>query len=83
MSKTPYEIRLEILKMAQEFEMHRYHGDRETIISDWMAQIDYARSLNKAPPEVPTMPDFPKQEKLVETAKFLSEFVNNPSKTVG
>ena len=35
MSKTPYEIRLEVLKMAQDVEMQHFYANRENLMQNW------------------------------------------------
>jgi hypothetical protein len=77
MSKTPYEIRLEVLKMAQDVEMQHYYANRERIMSNWQTQVDTARLKNELPPEMPEIPEFPSEEAIVKKAHFLGEYVNN------
>jgi hypothetical protein len=80
MSKTPYEIRLEVLKMAQEAEMQNYHANREALMNNWQVQVDTARQYNQPIPTMPAMPAFPTQEAVVSKAQFLGEFINNSDK---
>lgn len=76
-NKTPYEIRLEVLKMAQDVEMQHYHANRERIQNNWQVQVDTARVQNETPPECPAFPDFPTEQAIVKKAEFLSEYINN------
>ena len=80
MSKTPYEIRLEVLKMAQEAEMQNFYANREALMNNWQVEVETARNHNKIPPAMPTMPEFPTQEAVVSKAQFLGEFINNSDK---
>lgn len=80
MSKTPYEIRLEVLKMAQDAELQNYHANREALMNNWQVQVDVARQYDRPIPIMPTMPAFPTQEAVVNKAQFLGEFINNSDK---
>lgn len=80
MSKTPYEIRLEVLKMAQDVEMQHYHANRDTIMNNWQTKVETSRQRSETPPEMPTMPVFPTEQTIVSKAQFLSEFINNSDK---
>lgn len=79
-SKTPYEVRLEILQMAQDTEMQHYHANRENQMNRWQTAVETARIRNETPPEMPPMPEFPTEEAIVKKAQFLSEFINNTGK---
>ena len=80
MSKTPYEIRLEVLKMAQDVETQHYYANRENLMQNWQVQVDTARSSGGTPPAMPAMPTFPTEETIVNKAQFLGEFINNSDK---
>lgn len=81
-NKTPYEIRLEVLKMAQDTEMQHYYANRERIMNNWHTQVETARIRNETPPEMPEMPAFPSEQAIVQKAQFLGEFINNTGKTI-
>lgn len=66
MSKTPYEIRLELIKMAQDQLNQRYYNQFE--IKRLNAQIE-----NKPLNEVP---EFPSAEQLLLEAEKLKTFVD-------
>ena len=40
---TPFEIRLELLKMAKDMLEQEYHGKREKLANEWHVQVDVAR----------------------------------------
>lgn len=80
MSKTPYEIRLEVLKMAQDAEMQNYYANREALMQNWQTEVETARINEATPPPMPAMPQFPTQESVVKKAVFLGEFINNSDK---
>lgn len=79
-NKTPYEVRLEVLKMAQDTEMQHFYANRENQINRWQTAVETARIRNEVPPEMPSMPEFPTEEAIVKKAQFLSEFINNNGK---
>ena len=45
MSMTPFEIRLELLKMAKDMLTDQYYGQREVISNGWQTQIETARLI--------------------------------------
>lgn len=66
MSKTPYEIRLELLKSAQDQLNQRYYNQFE--IKRYNAEI------NKQP--INEVPEFPTTEQLLVEAQKLKDFVD-------
>ena len=71
MSKTPYEIRLELLKLANEILLSPVFQKRSALEMEWSAK----RDVNPAEP-FPTMPDFPTSESVIAEADKLKAFVN-------
>lgn len=78
MSKTPYEIRLELLKLAKDtlFEpiyskreelMNEYHSSRETFVNE---------TAPRSPKDFPSMPNWPSVEDIVSQAEKLKSFVD-------
>ena len=53
MSMTPFEIRLELLKMAKDMLTDDYYGKREVISNGWTTQIETARLKGETPPAHP------------------------------
>lgn len=76
MNKTPYEIRLEVLKMAQDAELQKYYDQKERVMEVWRTEVASANLRNAAPPAVPELPEFPTQESVVSKAQFLGEYIN-------
>ena len=73
MSKTPYEIRLDLLKLATEILQVPVHEQRGTLINEW-----YALKDNDQPHTPhPSLPDFPTATDIIAEAKKLNEFVSN------
>ena len=79
-NKSPYEIRLEVLKMAQDVEMQHYYANRERIQNNWSMAVETARINGEIPPECPEFPEFPTEQKIVEKAQFLSEYIDRNGK---
>lgn len=71
MSKTPYEIRLDLIKMAQDQLNQRYYNQFEVVKHN--AQIS-SSPLNE-------VPDFPSTEQLLLEAEKLKQFVDKADKS--
>ena len=72
MSKTPYEVRLELLKLAQGLLFDPVYSKRDTLINEW----DHQKELDKAVP-YPTLPSFPTTEDVIAEAEKLNKFISN------
>jgi hypothetical protein len=75
MSKTPHEIRLDILKMALESEFIRYNTECEVVRSNWQVALDSARDEHRNLPILSGLPEFPSEKAIIDRAKFFSKFV--------
>ena len=71
MSKTPYEIRLDLIKMAQDQLNQRYYNQFE--VAKHNAQIA-SSPLNE-------VPEFPNTEQLLLEAEKLKSFVDKADKS--
>jgi len=71
MSKTPYEIRLDLIKMAQDQLNQRYYNQFEVVRHN--AQIA-SQPLNE-------VPEFPSTEQLLLEAEKLKQFVDKADKS--
>ena len=77
MSKTPFEIRLELLKMAKEMLEQDYYAKREQISSDWNSQITLAMNNNNSSlPVHPGFPDYPSEMDIIAKATVLNSFIS-------
>ena len=52
-SMTPFEIRLELLKMAKDMLVEDYYGSREKISNEWALKADIAKIHGNPIPEHP------------------------------
>jgi hypothetical protein len=78
MSKTPYEIRLELLKLANEILCTPVFQNRESKLQEWHASREvYANeTAPRNPQSFPTLPDFPSSTDIVAKAEELKKFVD-------
>ena len=74
---TPFEIRLELLKMAKDMLTEDYYGRREVISNDWQMKIESARLNGGAIPDHPGFPAYPSEAEVIAKAATLNGFVSN------
>ena len=77
MSKTPFEIRLEILDMAKGIVMEDYYAKQNWIREKWEFESSTARDIGSPLPIRPENPEFPSSEQILEKAKELKAFIDN------
>ena len=73
MSKTPYEIRLELLHLAKEILSTPVHDKRSTLSDEYHSKLNDA---NRGTLPYPTMPDFPSSSDIISKAEELKKFVD-------
>jgi hypothetical protein len=73
MSKTPYEIRLELLKMANEILVTPVFQKRQALTDEYHSKLTEA---NRELYPFPTLPDFPSSTDIVAKAEELKKFVD-------
>jgi len=73
---TPFEIRLELLKMAQTMLEQDYYGKRELIGNDWQVKVENARHAGQVPPDHPGFPAYPSEAEIITKAQTLNGFVS-------
>lgn len=78
---TPFEIRLELLKMAKDMLSDEYYGKREQISNDWSTKVDTAKVNGGAVPDHPGFPAYPSETDIINKATALNGFVSNISPT--
>jgi hypothetical protein len=74
---TPFEIRLELLKMAQSMLEADYFGKREIIANQYAVDCDAAKLKGEDPPKHPGYPPFPSEQDIISKAQSLNVFVSN------
>ena len=73
MSKTPYEVRLELLKMANEILVTPIYQTRDAKLQEYHSKLTDA---NRDCLAFPTLPDFPSSTDIVAKAEELKKFVD-------
>lgn len=73
---TPFEIRLELLKMAKEMLTEDYYGKREQISQDWQVKVENARHAGAQPPDHPGFSAYPTEADIITKAQTLNSFVS-------
>lgn len=79
---TPFEIRLELLKMAKDMLSDEYYGKREQISNDWSSKVDSAKINGGVIPDHPGFPSYPNEQDIIAKAQQLNGFVSNISPTI-
>ena len=74
---SPFEIRLELLKMAKEMLVEDYYTKKEQITNNWSTQCDQAKQTGTPLPEHPAMPAYPTEQEIISKAQTLNGFVSN------
>lgn len=75
---SPFEIRLELLKMSKELLEQEFHTAREEQRCRWEALAENARRLGQDLPEYPAnQTTFPDENAIVAKAAALNGFVSN------
>lgn len=73
MSKTPYEIRLELLKLAKDSLWEPIYQKRQALSDEYHSKLTEANRESHA---FPTLPDFPSTTDIVSKAEELKKFVD-------
>jgi len=73
---TPFEIRLELLKMAKDMLSDDYYGKREAISNQYASQCEVAKLNGQPIPEHPGFPSFPSETEIIAKANALNGFVS-------
>lgn len=74
---TPFEIRLELLKMAKELLMENYYSDKDRLSQEWQVKVDVAKLNGQPIPEHPAFPAYPSENDIITKAQTLNGFVSN------
>lgn len=73
---SPYEVRLELLKMAKDMLVEDYYGSREKISNEWALKADIAKTHGNPIPEHPGYPAYPTETDIIAKATALNGFVS-------
>ena len=75
MSKTPYEVRLELLNLAKEILQTPIYHTRDALVQEYNSKLTHE---NRETLEFPTLPDFPDTAAIIAKAEELKSFVDQP-----
>ena len=76
----PFELRLEMLKMAKDYLDNQQAIARDAAMQSWHAAVSFAEKMNQ---ELPKMPELPKMygiEEITKMADKFNEFVSGVAK---
>ena len=74
---TPFEIRLELLKMAKELLLEDYTSSKERLVNEWQVKVESAKLNGQAIPDHPAFPTYPTENEIINKAQALNGFVSN------
>jgi hypothetical protein len=74
---TPFEIRLELLKMAKDMLSEEYFAKREQVSNDWQVKVESAKLNGGTIPDHPGFPAYPAENDIIAKAQALNGFVSN------
>lgn len=74
---TPFEIRLELLKMAKDLLLESYHSEKDRLQQEWHVKVDVAKLNGQAIPDHPAFPTYPSETDIINKAQSLNGFVSN------
>lgn len=73
---TPFEIRLELLKMARDLLVDDFNSKKQSLVENWQQQVESAKVAGTASPDYPILPTFPTESEIVNKADTLNSFVS-------
>jgi hypothetical protein len=81
MSKTPYEIRLELLKLAKDSLYEPVFQKRQNLMDEFISKREVFVGMTGPTPEqlalqFPIMPAFPSTDTIIEEAEKFNQFVS-------
>lgn len=74
---TPFEIRLELLKMAKALLLEDFYCKKDLLIAEWNVKADMAKIHGHPIPDSPTLPPYPSESDIINKAQTLNGFVSN------
>ena len=74
---TPFEIRLELLKMAKELLLEDFNSSKERLINEWQVKVESAKLNGQSIPDHPAFPTYPTENEIINKAQALNGFVSN------
>jgi hypothetical protein len=72
MSKTPFEIRLNLLNLARDLATQDFYIKKDMLMEQWHRNSEVDKLL-----PVPVLGAYPTEEEIIAKAKLLNAFVSN------
>ena len=79
---TPFELRLELLKLAKDMLEQDYFAKREVSHNNWQVSSENARLSGTSIPDQPQLPPYPSEQDVIAKATSLNVFVSSISSEV-
>jgi hypothetical protein len=76
---TPFEIRLELLRMAKDLLLEDYHANKDRLQQEWHVKVESAKLNGQQIPDHPPFPTYPTENDIINKAQTLNGFVSNIS----
>lgn len=73
---TPFEIRLELLKMARDLLVEDFKSKKQSLVENWQQQVESAKVAGTPSPDYPVLPTFPTEDDIVKKSETLNAFVS-------
>lgn len=78
MSLSPFEIRLELVKMAKDMLLEDWNCKRDLAMQEWHAKVAVKQTAGASDiPPIPPMPNFPSDSDITQMAGKLKIFIDN------
>lgn len=74
---TPFEIRLELLKMARDMISEEFHTNANKVNEDWRIKVEVAKLNGGEIPSHPGYSAYPSEKDIIAKAQELNGFVSN------
>lgn len=79
---TPFEIRLDLLKLSKDLMMEEFQSKKDLASSEWNAKADWARMNSQPVPDHPALPPYPTETDIIAKATTLNGFVSQSHQEV-
>lgn len=73
---SPFQLRLEILKMAREMLCEEHQSARNIVDNNWHQHVELAKQSGQPSPVHPGYPAFPSEQQIIASATTLNNFVS-------
>lgn len=80
-SKSPYEMRLQMLNMAKDYLDRQYETATAATMEAWKANLEFAKKVNNVVPE-PVLPKMYTMDEITKLAEQFNAFVSGFYKNI-